>query len=380
MFMSPLADGPLKFVDSLDGTSTNVEHVTKFGRSFSVVKVPYVFKLFMQELQAINVKMAIITEDNVDQFDNMNFSRNISLLTNGKGLHEIMDEVSNVINKENNKPRKMYDELLSSEEEPVYAPNSPIYAPIYVQNSPEYVPVSREFSPVSPEFSPKSPEFSPKYAPNSPLYAPNSPPVSPEYARKSHDWENPSLFEYEQKPWIIEDEGKGQGQGTSYQPTDIVVFNGDFKPNRAWEINKFEKGFAILETTDIEGLLPNTNRGTHIKVAALSDIRKYVPQMSQGGLSHGLSQGGFSQGLSHGGFSQGLSPQGLPHGGLSQGQPVVVNVITGDNNSMETSEPQKQDVDFSKPQIKFVESENNGKTVDSLLLGGNSKSIVVKKV
>jgi DNA-directed RNA polymerase II subunit RPB2 len=383
MFMSPLADGPLKFVDSLDGTSTNVEHVTKFGRSFSVVKVPYVFKLFMQELQAINVKMAIITEDNVDQFDNMNFSRNISLLTNGKGLHEIMDEVSNVINKENNKPRKMYDELLSSEEEPVYAPNSPIYAPnspIYVPNSPEYVPVSREFSPKSPEFSPVSPDFSPKSPDFSPhVYAPNSPPVSPEYARKSHDWENPSVFEYEQKPWIMEDEGKGKGQGTSYQPSDIVVFNGDFKPNRAWEINKFEKGFAILETTDIEGLQPNTNRGTHIKVAALSDIRKYVPQMSQS-----LSQGGFSQGLSqglsHGGLSHGGLPQGLSHGGLPQGQPVVVNVITGDNNSMETSEPQKQDVDFSKPQIKFVESENNGKTVDNLLLGGNSKSIVVKKV
>jgi hypothetical protein len=188
----------------------------------------------------------------------------------------------------------------------------------------------------------------------------------------------------------MDDQGQGQGQakGTSYQPTDIVVFNGDFKPNRAWEIKKFEKGFAILETTDIEGLQPNTNRGTHIKVAALSDIRKYVPQMSQS-LSQGLSHGGFSQGLSPQGLSQSLSPQSLspqslsPQSlsqGLSHGQPVVVNVITGDNNSMETSEPQKHDVDFSKPQIKFVESGNNEKTVDSLLLGGDSKSIVVKKV
>jgi len=49
-FMSPLADGPIKFTDNIDGTKMNVETVSKFGRNFSVVEVPYSFKLLMQEL------------------------------------------------------------------------------------------------------------------------------------------------------------------------------------------------------------------------------------------------------------------------------------------------------------------------------------------
>ena len=99
LFLSPLADGPIKYTDSLDGKSMNVEQVSKYGRSFSVVRVPYVFKLFMQELQAINVKMAIITEDNVDQFDSMNFSANLSLLsglsTPGDVSRKILDDKDN---------------------------------------------------------------------------------------------------------------------------------------------------------------------------------------------------------------------------------------------------------------------------------------------
>jgi DNA-directed RNA polymerase II subunit RPB2 len=99
LFLSPLADGPIKYTDSLDGKTMNVEQVSKYGRSFSVVRVPYVFKLFMQELQTINVKMAIITEDNVDQFDSMNFSANLSLLSGlsspGDVSRKILDDKDN---------------------------------------------------------------------------------------------------------------------------------------------------------------------------------------------------------------------------------------------------------------------------------------------
>ena len=347
MFMSPLADGPLKFVDSLDGTSTNVEHVTKFGRSFSVVKVPYVFKLFMQELQAINVKMSIITEDNVDQFDNMNFSRNISLLTHGKSLEELKESISNVLNIENKPKKEVYEELLSSDE-PLLKKS-----PGYVQNSPEYVPNS------------------PGYVPNSPGYVPNSPgyvPNSPQYSSHTYDgqlevvdWNNPSHFNYKPEPWIIDSEGKGKGTASSsypFLPQEQVSFNGDFKPSRVWKITEFEKGYAILETGDMEGLKPNNNSGTHKKVVALSDIRRYVAPPA---------------------------PMQSPTENTSS--PVVVNVIAGDNNNMETTQPQKAkeeggEIDFSTPKIRFKEnankSENDEKTVDNLLSDG--KSIVVKKV
>ena len=58
LFLSPQADGPIKFVGTLDN-GMNIDNVTKHGRSFSVIRVPYAFKLLMQELQTMNVQMRI---------------------------------------------------------------------------------------------------------------------------------------------------------------------------------------------------------------------------------------------------------------------------------------------------------------------------------
>ena len=81
LFMSPMVDGPLKYVGSLENEDLRLEHVTKFGRSFSIICVPYTFKLLVQELQSMNVQMRIITEDNIDQIENMSYSDNIAQLT-----------------------------------------------------------------------------------------------------------------------------------------------------------------------------------------------------------------------------------------------------------------------------------------------------------
>ena len=83
LFMSPMADGPIQFADTLtsvDNQALNVEKLTRFGRSFSVVRVPYAFKLLMQELQAMNVQMRVLTEDNIDQIASMSFSTTIQTL------------------------------------------------------------------------------------------------------------------------------------------------------------------------------------------------------------------------------------------------------------------------------------------------------------
>jgi DNA-directed RNA polymerase II subunit RPB2 len=76
IFLSPLSDGPLKFNQKLDGTM-NIENVSKHGRSFSIVRVPYAFKLLVQELQTINTQIRVITDDNIDQLTSMSFSNNI---------------------------------------------------------------------------------------------------------------------------------------------------------------------------------------------------------------------------------------------------------------------------------------------------------------
>jgi DNA-directed RNA polymerase II subunit RPB2 len=73
LFLSPGADGPIKFTTAIDETM-NIENVSRYGRSFSIIRIPYTFKLLMQELGTMNISMRIITEDNVDQLYNMSYS------------------------------------------------------------------------------------------------------------------------------------------------------------------------------------------------------------------------------------------------------------------------------------------------------------------
>jgi ABC-type lipoprotein export system ATPase subunit len=74
LFLSPMADGPLRYIGTRDLENIQVQNISKFGRSFSVIVVPYSFKLMMQELQCMNIQMRIITEDNVDQLMNLSYS------------------------------------------------------------------------------------------------------------------------------------------------------------------------------------------------------------------------------------------------------------------------------------------------------------------
>jgi DNA-directed RNA polymerase beta subunit len=82
LFMSPMSDGPINFTVSTDTSTMNLQHITKYGRDFSIICIPYAFKLLMHELQAMNIQLRIITEDNINQFSNMNYSTNIDELIN----------------------------------------------------------------------------------------------------------------------------------------------------------------------------------------------------------------------------------------------------------------------------------------------------------
>jgi hypothetical protein len=80
VFMSPMADGPIQFNDALTDNPKLV-NITRFGRSFSVVQIPYSLKLLLQELQTMNCVMRVITEDNIDQIESMSFSDNYKILS-----------------------------------------------------------------------------------------------------------------------------------------------------------------------------------------------------------------------------------------------------------------------------------------------------------
>jgi len=79
IFISPFSDGPLKFAENFENTM-NLEVISKYGKSFSIVRVPYSFKLLMQELQVMNIQMRIITEYNIDQLTSMNYAKTIQNL------------------------------------------------------------------------------------------------------------------------------------------------------------------------------------------------------------------------------------------------------------------------------------------------------------
>jgi hypothetical protein len=57
---------------SEDG-GVRIEHITRFGRSFSVITVPYTMKLLIQELQCMNIQLRVITEDNIKQLESMSY-------------------------------------------------------------------------------------------------------------------------------------------------------------------------------------------------------------------------------------------------------------------------------------------------------------------
>jgi DNA-directed RNA polymerase II subunit RPB2 len=64
-FYSPLIDGPLQF-DQVDKETFVPNLITKYGKDFSIVEIPYCLKLLMHELTTMNVQMRLITADTID--------------------------------------------------------------------------------------------------------------------------------------------------------------------------------------------------------------------------------------------------------------------------------------------------------------------------
>jgi hypothetical protein len=96
IMLSPHADGPLQFKTSLDGGVT-LDKISHYGRSFSIVRIPYSFKLLMQELEVMNIHMKIITNDSIDHLTTMSYSDNVNkLLKDNSRLSNIYDKIRNI--------------------------------------------------------------------------------------------------------------------------------------------------------------------------------------------------------------------------------------------------------------------------------------------
>jgi hypothetical protein len=170
-------------------------NISRFGRSFSILRVPYAFKLLIQELQVMNVQMRIITEENVDQLLSMSYSDNINkLLKSDKPPADLIKETIYSIQRTLEVKVKNQPYLDENPEIPDPATiDTPV--PVTPVDSPPYAPYSPAYSPPSGD-SPQYAQTSPAYAPNSPPYAPNSPPyapTSPPYAPNSSTPDSPGF-------------------------------------------------------------------------------------------------------------------------------------------------------------------------------------------
>jgi len=181
LFLSPFADGPIKFNTALDG-KMNIQNVSRFGRSFSIVRIPYALKLLIQELQVLNIQMRIITEDNIDQLMSMSYSDNINKLLQDTENTDLKMLVSKYSRRERDRlygiqGKLENDPFENPAETPVYnkLSNMSLTSPQYQQGSPAYQPGSSDEMEPMGERNPNSP----LYDPNSPPYAPGSPAYQP---------------------------------------------------------------------------------------------------------------------------------------------------------------------------------------------------------
>jgi DNA-directed RNA polymerase II subunit RPB2 len=322
IFMSPMADGPIKFTGSLDGKELRLENITKFGRNFSVISVPYTMKLFLQELQTMNVQMRLITEDNIQQIENMSYSKNIEkLLFPGEELTQKdydKKQISpiqmpkhatiltdKIVGRDKGKT-KLSTPRVSPEKSPEYATDSPGYiassselaeiaekqraldtsgSPKYNPNSPQYNPNSPQYNPNSPQYNPTSPQYnptSPQYNPTSPQYNPNSPQYNP-----NDEPENREKFDKNGSPIYNPYSGGGD---QDYKVGDVVFFRGGGnKPNRKWSVKNVGNKFVTIDTEDLNGL---DSLDDSIQVVTRRDI--YKPDLMNelgNGLGNGLYNG-----------------------------------------------------------------------------------------
>jgi len=252
IFYSPMADGPIQYTGSLVDGNTQVHQLTRFGRDFSIVAVPYSFKLLMHELLAMNIRMSIITDDNISQIENMGFSNSIEKLINIPNAvpKTVIDMTRSILeNKEKTHT--------SNEYPPIFEPRTPDYPPPikYIPHTPDYTPPPLNESP--PSFELRTPDYPPpiKYIPHTPDY---TPPSDLEYISPEGP---PPNYKPSSEEEIIQTGGK-------------VHYRGDQNPSRLWTVQHTGSSYYTIDTDDVNGLSTEDS----IKIVKPEDI--YLPKDS----------------------------------------------------------------------------------------------------
>ena len=364
-FLSPAVDGPLQFHINDTDRSMTLNTISQFGRSFSVVSIPYSLKLLMQELQAINVHMRIITEDNMDQFDSMSYSDNIGRLTLDKdmtpkklaeqmkeqlkGREKVQRSVVSAYSVSNAPDELQPDAMEGTPQSPAYPEGSPAYqSPAYPEGSPAYP----EGSPAYPEGSPAYPEGSPAYPEGSPAYVPGQ-----TYTESNTDDDEENESQY--KPKLP---GPPMTGGTiktidDFSIGDQVYFRGSsdiqVAPDQVWTITR--KGNSLLTIQCPPEFVSSESHGEFIQMAKPAEL---ILVNSPEGIQ-------FRQLKQRLAMAQQQPPSMTqPHMGQPMLQPQapptiqvapVIKIMNGNNNTMKEDTPSVETTSSNNEEPTFVD-------------------------
>ena len=324
VFLSPMADGPLKFTGSFEGEDLRVEQMSKFGRDFSLIRVPYAMKLLIQELQTINIQLRIITEDTLDQIENMSYSKNIeSLMGKDATPKDVIENIKKALSENAAVP------FLRTPEE-VYTKTPSIDYP--EDTSPAYQP--SEFDSIPDGIGFNSGSDSPQYNPgsDSPQYNPVS--ASPEeYVPRSPDF---TQKEYSPHSPELPPPGMEGGAKKEFHVGERVFLRGvtDGYASRPWEISKIGHKFITVIALDSTGLTADKQ----IRIVMEKDIYRSNEMVHSGIQSIGMPE---------------ATPLPMMNPVTSMAPPVQITFAPkifnhGNDNSIEV-EPANQDMNPSIP-------------------------------
>jgi DNA-directed RNA polymerase II subunit RPB2 len=298
VFMSPMADGPLKFLEDKtdEGNTLRIDTVTKFGRDFSVVEIPYTLKLMIQELQTINVQLRIITEDNINQIENLSY-KTIPETANEyiKKLEKIVREAERDQDKElsqriqeaiaspssinsdwvvkSDKDTMLYEEGSSAE-------NDVGYPEGYFDSSKEE---KKDTEPWEDEEYDYSHLLSSKPKKNDEWKIrskPPSPNEAPQWTIKGGELDQDQYQDHDH------DQDQDMLSATSYMKGDFVHLQGDNIPNRIWVIDEIKQNPHSLLYTLLTNDTNQLNMNDRIQIVkgdrlipVQTDIHAQAPSM-----------------------------------------------------------------------------------------------------
>jgi DNA-directed RNA polymerase II subunit RPB2 len=253
LMLSPSADGPLQYTRNISNNDEIVKQVSRYGRSFSIVRVPYSLKLLMQELMGINVRLSIVTEDNVSQMDNMNFSKNIDLLLGKKRATPAM-----II--------EQIQETLRGEKKPEELSQHTPTASKSRSTSTSKDTSSMDSEEMDDEL--KEEDYVQEY-PNSPEMATGS-----VYSPQPGDNMNNSQDSDMSNPFVVGN--SSESMSTDFIAGQLVHMRGDTVQDREWTILERRGDQYVIETDDRteQGLAP----GQEIRTVNINEI--YLPNKS----------------------------------------------------------------------------------------------------